>query len=147
MLWRLRWEADGFKRTRRHVSALTGTHRSICTWETVCGLHRNKASVYRKHCNRYHPAWSDGRLCDTYDYKIQKEQIHGNGETASDHKGSSRLNDVDHCQCTLLLRSNIRCRTLFKHRHDKLYLYTSCKRRNYQYVCSYTGITFNVHDI
>ena len=42
MLWRLRWEADGFKRTRRHVSALTGTHRSICTWETVCGLHRHK---------------------------------------------------------------------------------------------------------
>ena len=39
---RLRWEADGFKRTRRHVSALTGTHRSICTWETVCGLHRHK---------------------------------------------------------------------------------------------------------
>ena len=113
----------------------------------IPGFTGTKASVYRKHCNRYHPAWSDGRLCDTYDYKIQKEQIHGNGETASDHKGSSRLNDVDHCQRTLLLRSNIRCRTLFKHRHDKLDLYTSCKRRNYQYVCSYTGITFNVHDI
>ena len=54
-------------------------------------------------------------IADTYDHKVQKEQIHRNGQKAGNHKGTCRFDKLSYRQCTLFLRRNLWCRTLFKH--------------------------------
>ena len=99
-----------------------------------------------RHCNWCHTAWRHCGLCDSDDKPLSEREASGKRKERGDFHRAQNFDEVYYHKRLQLFCGNLRCRTLFTGRYDKLYLYSSFKGSCHQHRCSASGSSCHVYD-